>query len=83
MKLKIKGDIIMARGVRKLTLDEQLQKITEEIENMEDSLKEMKKAKKELEEQIHQNKLEELDELISEKGLSFDEVRELLENRES
>ena len=73
----------MARGVRKLTLDEQLQKITEEIENMEDSLKEMKKAKKELEEQIHQNKLEELDELISEKGLSFDEVRELLENRES
>lgn len=57
----------MARGVRKLTLDEQLDKITNEIENMEDSLKEMKKAKKELEEQIHQNKLEELDELICEK----------------
>ena len=73
----------MARGVRKLTLDEQFEKITKEIENMEDSLKEMKKAKKELEEQIHQNKLEELDELISEKGLSIEQVRELLENRES
>lgn len=73
----------MARGVKRLSLDEQLKKITEEIGNMEDSLKEMKKAKKELEEQIHQNKLEELDELISESGLSFEQVRELLENRES
>jgi galactokinase/mevalonate kinase-like predicted kinase len=71
----------MARGVKRLSLDEQLEKITNEIENMEDSLKEMKKAKKELEEQIHQNKLEELDELISEKGLSFDEVKELLNNK--
>lgn len=72
----------MARGVRKLSLDEQLDKITNEIENMEDSLKEMKKAKKELQEQIRQNKLEELDELISEKGLSFDEVKELLNSKE-
>lgn len=72
----------MARGVRKLSLDEQLDKITNEIENMEESLKEMKKAKKELEEQIHQNKLEELDELIKEKGLSFDDVKELLSDKE-
>lgn len=72
----------MARGVKRLSLDEQLDKITNEIENMEESLKEMKKAKKELEEQIHQNKLEELDGLISEKGLSFDEVRKLLNNKE-
>ena len=41
----------MARGRKNLTLDEQLTKITTEIENMETSLKEMKKAKKELEEQ--------------------------------
>ena len=40
----------MARGRKNLTLDEQLTKITTEIENMENSLKEMKKAKKELEE---------------------------------
>ena len=45
---------------------------------MESSLKEMKKAKKDLEDQIKQSRLAELDELISEKGLSFEEVKELL-----
>lgn len=39
----------MARGRKNLTLDEQLSKITTEIEDMENSLKEMKKTKKELE----------------------------------
>lgn len=73
----------MARGRKSYTLDEQLKKITSEIENMEQSLKEMRKAKKELEEQVHQNRLAELDELISEKGLTFDEVKTLLESRES
>ena len=68
----------MARGRKNLTLDEQLAKITTEIENMEISLKEMKQAKKELEDQIRQTRLAELDELISEKGLSFEEVKELL-----
>ena len=68
----------MARGRKALSLDEQLEKITTEIENMESSLKEMKKAKKDLEEQIKQVRLAELDELISEKGLSFEEVKELL-----
>ena len=68
----------MARGRKSLTLDEQLAKITTEIENMESSLKEMKKAKKDLEDQIKQARLAELDEIISEKGLSFDEVKELL-----
>ena len=67
----------MARG-KKLSLDEQLEKITTEIENMESSLKEMKKAKKDLEDQIKQARLTELDEIISEKGLSFEEVKELL-----
>ena len=67
----------MARG-KKLSLDEQLEKITTEIENMESSLKEMKKAKKDLEEQIKQARLAELDDIISEKGLSFEEVKELL-----
>ena len=45
---------------------------------MESSLKEMKQAKKDLEEQIKQARLAELDEIISEKGLSFEEVKELL-----
>ena len=68
----------MARGRKSLTLYEQLAKITTEIENMETSLKEMKKAKKDLENQIKQARLSELDDIISEKGLSFEEVKELL-----
>ena len=69
----------MARGRKEtLTLDEQLEKITTEIENLETSLKEMKKAKKNLENQIKQARLSELDDIISEKGLSFEEVKELL-----
>ena len=69
----------MARGRKNLTLDEQLEKITTEIENMETSLKEMKQAKKDLEDQIKQARLAELDELISEKGLTFEQVKELLD----
>ena len=68
----------MARGRKSLSLDEQLAKITTEIDNMENSLKEMKKAKKDLEDQIKQARLAELDEIISEKGLSFDEVKKML-----
>ena len=68
----------MARGRKSLSLDEQLEKITAEIENMESSLKEMKKAKKDLEDQIKQARLAELDEIISGKGLSFDEVKKML-----
>ena len=68
----------MARGKRNLSLDEQLAKITTEIENMENSLREMKQAKKDLEEQIKMARLVELDELINSKGLSFEEVKEML-----
>ena len=68
----------MARGRKSLSLDEQLAKITTEIDNMENSLKEMKKAKKDLEDQIKQARLAELDDIIAEKGLSFEEVKELL-----
>ena len=72
----------MARGRKSLSLDEQLAKITAEIDNMESSLKEMKKAKKDLEDQIKQARLAELDELISEKGLSFEEVKKMLSREE-
>ena len=68
----------MARGRKSLSLDEQLAKITTEIDNMENSLKEMKKAKKDLEDQIKQARLAELDDIISEKGLSFEEVKKML-----
>ena len=49
------------------------------VHNMESSLKEMKQAKKELEDQIRQTRLAELDEIITEKGLTFEQVRELLD----
>ena len=68
----------MARGRKSLSLDEQLAKITNEIENMENSLKEMKQTKKELEEQIRQAKLSELNDLINERGLTFEEVKKML-----
>ena len=68
----------MARGKKNLTLDEQLEKITIEIENMETSLKELKATKKDLEEQIKMARLSELDELISASGKSFEEVKEML-----
>lgn len=71
----------MARGRKKtnLTLDEQLQKVIEEIESAEAQLKELKSKKKELEEQIRTHRLAELDEFISSHGLSIDDVKELLE----
>ena len=72
------GGNSMPRGKKNLSLDEQLAKITTEIDNMENSLKEMKKAKKDLEEQIKQSRLAELDDLITEKGLSFEEVKKML-----
>lgn len=68
----------MARGKKSLTLEEQLEKITAEIEDTETSLKEMKKTKKELEEQVKMSRLAELDELISSSGKSFEEVKDLL-----
>ena len=72
----------MARGRKSLSLDEQLEKITTEIENMENSLKEMKQTKKELEEQIRQAQLSELNDLINERGLTFEEVKKMLSSEE-
>lgn len=72
----------MARGKKKLTLDEQLTKVTAEIEATEATLTELNATKKELELQIHQQRLSELDELIQEKGLSFDELKTMLNKAE-
>lgn len=73
----------MARGRKSLSLDEQLVKVNIEIDKLENSLKELKQSKKTLEEQIKMNKLTELDELISEKGLSLDDVKKLLEHKDN
>lgn len=68
----------MARGKKNLTLDEQLAKVTAEIETLENSLKEKKAEKKDLENKLHQARLSELDQLIQDKGLSFYEIKEML-----
>lgn len=67
----------MPRGKR-LTLEEKLVKITEEIDNMKSSLAELESTKEEIEEQIRMNKLSELDDMITESGLSYEKVKELL-----
>lgn len=68
----------MARGRKNYTLEEQLDKITAEINNMESSLAELKAAKKEIEKEIKAKRLEELNALIEASGMSFNEVKELL-----
>ena len=71
----------MARGKKNLSLEEQLANITVEIESMETSLSKLKETKAELEKQIKQNRLSEIDELITASGMSIDEVKELLTNK--
>lgn len=71
----------MARGRKKLTLEEQLAKVTADITAAEEQLKELKNTKKDLEEQLKANRIAELDEFISSRGLSIEEVKELLENQ--
>ena len=70
----------MARGRKKaLTLDEQLTKIVSEIEETEKQLEELKDKRGKLEEQVKMNRIAELDDFISSRGLSIEEVKEMLE----
>lgn len=71
----------MARGVRKLPLEEQLEKVTNDIEECEKSLKGMKILKEELEEKVHQKHLSELENLIKEKGYTIEDVAKMLEEK--
>lgn len=75
---KFIGGFNMARIPRLMSLNNQLNKITDEITNMKESLKRLDATKKELENQIKQAELVELDNLISNRGLTFEEVKELL-----
>ena len=68
----------MARGKKNLTLEEELSKITEQIDVMESALQKLKIHKAELEEKVKQAKLAELYNLISASGKSFDEVKALI-----
>ena len=61
-----------------LTPEEQLEKLTSDIEAAKISIKKMEKQKKEIAEQIKINRLTELDELITASGKSFEDVKALL-----
>lgn len=66
------------RGRKSYTLDEKLQIVTENITKTEECLCKLKEEKKQLEIQIKEQRLLELDKMISESGKSFEEVKGLL-----
>lgn len=68
----------MPRGRKTYTLEEKLQNVVNEIAELEAKLKELKIEKKELESQIKQERLTKLDDLITEMGLSLEEVEKKL-----
>lgn len=61
-----------------LTPEEQLEKLSADIEAAKSSIKEMEKQKKELEAQIKMDRLSEIDELITASGKSIEEIKEIL-----
>lgn len=61
-----------------LTPEEELEKLTADIEAVKENLKELEKQKKELEVQIKMDRLAAIDEMISASGKSLDEVKALL-----
>ena len=68
----------MARGKKTYTLEEKLQNVTNDIENTKMCLQKLEEEKKELEEQIKQNRLEEIDKLMTQNGKSFEDVMAFL-----
>lgn len=62
-----------------VTLEEQLKKVVADIETTKAHLKKLKKAKKELEEKINMKQLQDLQQRISSKGKSIEEVIEFLD----
>lgn len=67
----------MAR-TKRLTTDERLKKVNEDIDKLTEELRNLKEEKVILEEQLKIDKLEQLYETIKNSGKSFDEVLELI-----
>ena len=67
----------MARG-KKLSLEEQIQKIDSEIEMTEIKLSKLKNEKKDLQDKLKEEQLNELYSIIQTSGKTMDEVRNLL-----
>lgn len=68
----------MARGRKSYTLEEKLQNVTNDIENTKLCLQKLEEEKKELESQIKQQRLEEIDKLMTQNGKSFEDVMAFL-----
>lgn len=68
----------MARGRKSYTLEEKLQNVTNDIENTKMCLQKLENDKKDLEEQIRQQRLDEIDKLMTQNGKTFDEVMAFL-----
>ena len=68
----------MARGRKSYTLEEKLQNVTNDIENTKLCLEKLEKEKKELEEQIKQQRLDEIDKMMTKNGKTFDDVMAFL-----
>lgn len=68
----------MARAKKPETLEEQLEKVNDDIEITKEKLNKLKKKKRFLEEKIKNNRLTELDELLSSEGKTVDDVKNML-----
>ena len=70
----------MARGRKTYTLDEQLEKITTEIENIEKVLNEKKQEQKDILAQIDLRDMKELYQYIKDNGKTIDDIKSLIES---
>lgn len=67
---------------KKATPEEQLVKLNEQIEKTSATLKELKKQKIQLEKNIKNGQILELTEIIAESGLSIEDVRQMLSEKQ-
>lgn len=68
----------MGRPRKTLSLEEQLEKVNEEIEMYTEKIKNLKKEKRELEEKLKDQKKEELYQAVMQSGKTIDEVLEAM-----
>lgn len=68
----------MARGRKSYTLEEKLETVNKDIENTKMCLQKLEEEKQELESQIRQQRLEEIDKLMTQNGKTFDDVMAFL-----
>ena len=68
----------MARGRKTYTLEEKLEIVNNDIENTKMCLQKLETDKKELESQIKQQRLDEIDKLMTQNGKTFDDVMAFL-----